>query len=294
MLILGIANAETASACVVREDELLAAASEERFTRTKMDPAWPEQSIEYCLRTAGCGLDELDLVAYGWSAGFDAEKHLLTYFDRIAHEARQNPAGLEVMRERIAVEIERDRTKRNEFWAWVDDNDLRARTVSVDHHLAHACSAYSCSPFEDALVLTCDGRGDFTALSVMKFDTDSVEELYRATSTDSLGFFYGRITQLLGFRPHRHEGKVTGLAAHGDPSILLPVMEEMIRVEDGKLIARCGEWFRPFYSRFSDRLEKTIQSNTREDVAAAAQQHIENCLEALAAHYVRRTGAKHV
>jgi carbamoyltransferase len=294
MFVLGIANDETASACLIQDVSLVAAASEERFTRKKMDSAWPQQSIDYCLQYAGCRLDDIDLIAYGWSAGFDAEKHLLTYFDRIVHETRRNPDGLEIFRERVAVEIERDRTKRDEFWSWIDQHGLRARTVSVDHHLAHAFSAYSCSSFDDALVLTCDGRGDFTALSVMTFNRDSVQELYRATSTDSLGFFYGRITQLLSFRPHRHEGKVTGLAAHGDPSKLLPVMEEMIGVENGMLFARCGDLFRPFYSRFSDKLEKIIRSHSREDVAAAAQKHLENCLESLADHYVRQTGAKYV
>ncbi len=294
MNILGIANDETASACLVSNGALIAAASEERFTRKKMDSAWPAQSIAYCLTQAGLNLNEVDRIAYGWSAGFDAEKHLLSYFDRIVHEVHENPDGLPIFRERIAVEIERDRIKRDEFQAWVDKHQLADRTTSVDHHLAHAFSAYSCSPFDDALVMTCDGRGDFTALSVMTIDRDQVQELYRATSTDSLGFFYGRITQLLGFTPHRHEGKVTGLAAHGNAAKLLPVMQEMISVQDGKLIGRCGELFRPFYSRFSAHLEQLIASHSREDVAAAAQEHLENCLESLARYYLQQTGKKHV
>lgn len=294
MHVLGISNGETASACLVSDGTLVAAASEERFTRKKMDSAWPTRSIAWCLDHAGLHLDDIGHIAYGWSAGFNAEKHLLTYFDRIVYEALNNPDGLAIFRERMAVEIARDRIKRDEFWAWVDANELRARAISVDHHLAHAFSAYSCSPFDDALVMTCDGRGDFTALSVMTIDRDQVQELYRSTSTDSLGFFYGRITQLLGFTPHRHEGKVTGLAAHGDASKLLPVMQEMIAVEDGKLIGRSGELFRPFYSRFSPRLEQLIKSHRREDVAAAAQKHLENCLESLARHYLDQTGKKHV
>ena len=294
MIVLGVANAETASACLIRDGALIAAASEERFTRKKMDHSWPAHSIAYCLAHAGIELEQVDRVAYGWCAGFDAEKHLLTYFDRIVQEVRENPEGLDIFRERIAVEVERDKIKREEFWAWVDEHGLRPLTVSVDHHLAHAYSAYACSPFDSALVLTCDGRGDYCAFTAMYFSTHGVKELYRATSTDSLGFFYGRITQLLGFRPHRHEGKVTGLAAHGDPAKLLPAMEEMIRVEDGHLIGRSGELFRPFYSHFSTRLEELIKANSREDVAAAAQKHLENCLEALAAYYVKATGARHV
>ena len=72
--ILGIANDETSSACLIRDKELIAAASEERFSRIKMDNSWPTQSIKYCLEFADIGIDELDALAYGWSAGFDAEK----------------------------------------------------------------------------------------------------------------------------------------------------------------------------------------------------------------------------
>src|SRR5690625_2142379 len=62
---------------------VIAAASEERFTRIKMDNSWPENAISYCLDYAGITLDEVDIIAYGWSAGFNAETHLLPYFDRI-------------------------------------------------------------------------------------------------------------------------------------------------------------------------------------------------------------------
>ncbi|MDX1641314.1 MAG: carbamoyltransferase N-terminal domain-containing protein, partial [Balneolaceae bacterium] len=124
MTILGIANDETASACLVQDGKLVAAASEERFTRVKMDNSWPENSINYCLDFGNTTLDEVDYIAYGWSAGFNAEKHLLEYFDRIVYEAKNNPEGLNIFRERIEVEIERDRKKRDEFWAFIDKHDF--------------------------------------------------------------------------------------------------------------------------------------------------------------------------
>ncbi|WP_252724804.1 hypothetical protein, partial [Acinetobacter baumannii] len=65
---------------------------------------------------------------------------------------------------------------------------------------------------------------------------------------------YGRITRLLGFKPNRHEGKITGLAAFGDAEKLLPLMNDMIRLENGRLRARCGELYLPSYDGYSDPL----------------------------------------
>jgi carbamoyltransferase len=294
MIILGIANDETASACLLRDGKLIAAASEERFTRVKVDNSWPSRSIEYCLKFAGISLDKIDIIAYGWSAGFDAEKHLLPYFDRIVYEAQNNPDGLSVFRERIETEIAQDKHKRDEFAEFTAKMGLQLKAVSVDHHESHAYSAYCCSPFERSLVVTCDGRGDFLSVSVSHFTPEKMDVLYRGSSTDSLGFFYGRITALLGYTPHRHEGKVTGLAAHGDANKLLPLMREMIYVKDGQVYAQSGDYFRPFYSNFSEKLEQIIKTNTREDVAAAAQVHLEECITELVTYYVKQTNAEYV
>jgi len=294
MIILGIANDETASACVVKDAKLIAAASEERFTRVKMDNSWPQQSIDYCLEVAGVSLSDIDIIAYGWSAGFDAETHLLPYFDRIVHEAQNNPKGLSIFRERIETEIEQDRKKRDEFWNFVDEKNLKDKAVAYDHHECHAYSAYSCSPFDESLVVTSDGRGDFMSVTVSYITPDKTEFLYRGSSSDSLGFFYGRITGLLGYRPHRHEGKVTGLAAHGNPQKLLPKMKEMIDVKDGKVYGKSGPLFRPFYTNYSDELEKLISENSPEDVAAAAQFHLEECITKMVTYWVEKTGASYV
>lgn len=294
MTILGIANDETASACIIKNAELIAAASEERFTRVKMDNSWPENAINYCLSQAGISLEEIDAITYGWSAGFNAEDQLLPYFDRIVHEVKNNPEGLEIFRERIDTEIKQDKKKRDEFWAFVDEHNLEEKAFSYDHHESHAYSAYSCSPFENSLVVTCDGRGDFMSFTVSYVTPGETRFLYRGSSIDSLGFFYGRITGLLGYRPHRHEGKVTGLAAHGDPQKLLPYMKQMIDVKDGKVYGKSGELFRPFYTNYSDTLQNLIDENTPEDVAAAAQYHLENCITKIVSYWVEKTGAEYV
>lgn len=294
MQILGITNNDLAGACLVRDQQLLCAVSEERFTRVKDHKVWPARSIEYVLASAQTTLDQIDRVAYGWHAGFNAEKHLPTYFDRIVYEATRHPSGLEHVRKRIVDEIKNDKASRAEFDTFVTQNQLRAKTVYIDHHECHALGAFVCSPFDSALVLTCDGRGDFQSLTVSRYGAGQCEVLQRETSIDSLGYLYGRITRMLGFQPNRHEGKITGLAAYGDPERLLPLMREMLRFEGGRLRAQCGDLYQPSYNGYSGHLESLLAKEKPEDVAAAVQRHSEDLVVAILAHHLERVGSSNV
>jgi carbamoyltransferase len=294
MLILGITNNDLAGACLVEDDKILAAVSEERFTRVKDHKTWPQRSIEFVLQYAGTVLRDVDHVAYGWCAGFDSNKHLLLYVDRIIEESKRRPDALPHLRKRITDEINNDKEKRAEFDDFIERNGLGNKVVYIDHHDAHALGAFVCSPFDDALVVTCDGRGDFQSLTIRHMSADGERVLQRETSVDSLGYFYGRITRLLGFKPNRHEGKVTGLAALGDPQRLQPLIREMIDLEDGRLRANCGSHFQPSYHGYSDELVRQIEAEDPADVAAAAQAHVEYLLTTLVGKYIRETGTKHV
>ena len=98
-----------------------------------------------------------------------------------------------------------------------------------DHHQSHAWSAFAPSPFDKALVFTMDARGDLKSASVSIAEKrKGLKELENNLSLDSLGFLYGQITYFLGFKPHRHEGKVTGLAAYGDPNKTLHIFKNLI------------------------------------------------------------------
>ncbi len=91
MLILGIVNEDVSGACLIRNSQIVTAASEERFTRIKNDSSWPAQSIDYCLRQQNIELSDIDYVSYGWSGEFQAQKHLLMFFDRVVEETINNP-----------------------------------------------------------------------------------------------------------------------------------------------------------------------------------------------------------
>ena len=163
------------------------------------------------------------------------------------------------------------------FDDWIEKNSLESKVINFNHHECHSISAFACSPFNEALVISSDARGDFESMQISYFNSkNKYEVLYRCPSFDSLGFFYGRITGLLGYTPARHEGKITGLAAHGDPKKHMPIMEKMISFEDGKIIGHLGDWYRPFFTNYSEPLLKFISNSRPEDVAASAQLHLEN------------------
>lgn len=292
MIILGIVNEDVSGACLVKDNRIVAAASEERFTRVKNDSSWPSQSINYVLKQQNIELYDIDHIAYGWGYDFDSEKHLLMFFDRVVEETRNNPDNIDTFRKRVEIEMSRDKEVRGNFLTFLKKNGLETKAIFIDHHECHALSAFACSPFEKALVLTADGRGDYQSFSISVFDKDKYEVIQRTSSIDSLGFFYARITAMLGFKVNRHEGKITGLAAYGDPEKHLPLMEKMISYKDGRIVSHTGPYYRPWLhdAVFSDELQQIIKEAKREDIAAAAQKHLENIVTAITDHYLKKTG----
>ena len=280
---LGICNDETASACLFNNGVLVAAVSEERFSRKKLDKSFPIKAIGYVLKHANINLRSVENISYAWAKDFHPELKL-KYDKRSADCKKISNDSFKIFSERIKWEVKSDKKKREEFQEWAKSSLTQQQLKSMTrfyHHEAHAASAALLSPFTKGLVLTSDGRGDFEALAIWLFDRNNPEPLtkvYSSTSSDSLGYFYGRITGLLGFKPMRHEGKVTGLSAHGDPSKAQSLMRKMIDVKDGELIASLGDYYRPFFAPYSEALVTEVKKFSREDIAAAAQKHLEWCL----------------
>lgn len=278
MKILGIVNANTSSAVIFDDGRLVAAASEERFTRKKMDEAYPHNSISYVLNESGISKKDIDIVSYAWSKGFP-EDALYSQLDRILKLETEEK---HIFFERLKVEQARDFLKRDEFWKIISNDPEFENAVIEDfyHHEAHALSACMMSPYDECAVLTCDGRGDYESLTFSYFNkkSNTLRKFYSSNSIDSLGFFYGRITGLLGYMPCRHEGKITGLAAYGNPLNAKNLMEKMITYENGHICSKMGDFYRPFYTNYSDALNYEIGKYSKEDIAAAAQHHLEEVL----------------
>jgi carbamoyltransferase len=156
----------------------------------------------------------------------------------------------------------------------------------VDHHFAHAYSAYFTSGLGDATVITLDGAGDNSSSRVYAVKNGRFRKVWNVDSFNSLGNYYGYITHLCGFSAHKHEGKITGLAAYGTPAYH-DLLKQFITYEDGRMVNR-GQ---VFYWAAIRALEKALPpSFKREDLASSMQRVLEEVGCAYIQHWVEQTG----
>jgi carbamoyltransferase len=168
----------------------------------------------------------------------------------------------------------------------LDGFGLTAKLKRYEHHASHAANAYYTSGFDEALIVTLDGYGSGLAGSVSIGRNGAIERLHCLQYPHSLGTFYESVTSALGFTPSRHEGKIVGLAAYGDPEVLRDVLLSRFDQEDGNF--RILEVNNVFFSRLLATEFPKI------DVAAAYQHVLERVACAYVGHYVRETGLKNV
>src|SRR5690606_22846186 len=160
----------------------------------------------------------------------------------------------------------------------------------VDHHLCHVVSAYHTRGFGDALVCSVDGGGAGKSSSIYAALNGRLECLHETRAFDSLGNYYAYVTHMLGFRAMRHEGKVTGLAAHGQPRYV-GVLRDFIDESRGTLVNRGGAVF----GEAIRRLERRLPGDwTKEDLAASIQRHFEDVTRRYVGHWARQTGLRDV
>ena len=160
----------------------------------------------------------------------------------------------------------------------------------VDHHFAHVTSAYFTSGFQDALVVSLDGGGDGKSSLVYAVRNGRFEYLHEASSFNSLGNYYAYVTHLCGFKPMQHEGKVTGLAAHGEPKYV-SLLRQFIDEENGSLVNRGGVAFLAAIQAIEKRLPRGW---SREDLAASIQAHCEDVARRYIAYWARRSGLRNI
>jgi carbamoyltransferase len=235
VIILGLnAFHADASACLVRDGRLVAAAEEERFRRIKHWAGFPSQAIAYCLEEAGVELSDVDHVAVNQ----DSRANRLR---KIAYVLRRRP-DLGLVLGRL-----RNRRQRASIPQLLEEafpgGRLKAAFHPVEHHLAHLSSAFDVSPFDEAVAVSVDGFGDFasTAWGVGRGSELKVEG--RIHFPHSLGLFYQALTQYLGFPHYGDEYKVMGLAPYGEPRFL-DQMRRIVRLEPKGAFALDLAYFR--------------------------------------------------
>lgn len=216
MITLGInySQMHDSSACIVRDGELLFAVAEERLSRVKHDARFPNNAIRACLDFAKASVNQLDEVCLGWPTIGPLYRHDLKCF-----ATGQMPLtylnGLNSTLYFLSMWHQESGAKKftQQF------GPTRAKMRFVDHHLAHAISAYAYSGFDEAAVAVMDGRGAWEATSLWHGRNGRLEHLLTIPFPDSIGFFYSGFTEFLGFTPNSDEWKVMGLAPYGKPGV---------------------------------------------------------------------------
>jgi carbamoyltransferase len=229
MYILGIScYYHDAAAALLHDGLLVAAAEEERFSRKKHDHGFPRQAIQFCLEAAGITSQELDYVVF-------YEKPLRK-FERILLSTLQSfPSSWAVFRESMIAWFNEKLWIKGQILSTLDLPD--AKLLFVEHHLSHAASAFFCSPYAEAAIITVDGVGEWTTATIGKGTAvwqevrkgaqptaapagsqNHIELFAEARFPHSLGLFYSAFTAFLGFEVNEGEYKVMGMAPYGQPT----------------------------------------------------------------------------
>lgn len=226
MRILGIsAYYHDSAAALIEDGRIVAAAQEERFTRVKHDSEYPAQAIDYCLRTAGIQLADVNFVAFYDKPFLKFERLLETY---VAFA----PRGFASFSKAIPVWIKEKLFQKSMLAKKLKEQapefDWEERLLFAEHHQSHAASAYFPSPFDEALVLTMDGVGEWATASVAEGKGSDLSMNREIHWPHSLGLLYSAFTYYTGFRVNSGEYKVMGLAPYGAPIFKDLILENLI------------------------------------------------------------------
>ena len=282
------------SACITRDGEAIFAIAEERLSRVKNDARFPELSIRACLDFAGVRPEELDYVCFGWPPIGTAVRHDLKCM-LAGSEPIDYVSVASLFRRYMSFARQRDGEKPflDRFAA------TKAQFRFVEHHLAHAISAYAYSGFDDAAVLVLDGRGAWEATSLWQGRDGKLEHIWTIPWPNSLGLFYAQFTYFLGFTPYSDEWKVMGLAPFGEPGIDLREFivpnDKPYKVSSRLLLGKNSAPLADIISRLGPKRvpESDIEARHK-NLAFAVQQACEEAMMTLAHAAVQKTGSRNL
>src|SRR5665213_1088763 len=284
-----IVQGQDAAAALIVNGEVVAAAAEERFDRRKHSAHFPALAIRYCLQRAGLSLDDVDEIAHAFN--YTPYEKLFSS-DPISAQLYQQVYSKNALRELIHRDL----------------GDIpEDRVQQVDHHLAHAASAYYTSGWNECLVVVADGMGEAHGVSVYKGHGGQLEPLAKIAAADSIGILYSLVTLHLGFDFNSDEYKIMGLAPYGDPSRFRRFFEDaVIPEEDGSfripiLAMNRSADERENYTATRQHLTKNLIAprhpdadilEDHRDVAAALQECLDRSLVHLCGTFAKNTGKR--
>lgn len=297
MYILGIsAFYHDSAACLVHDGKIVSAAQEERFTRRKHDPSFPQKAVAYCLAQAGISASQLDYVAFYDKPLLKFERILKTY---IAY----TPRGWSTFSKAIPLWFGNKLFIKKQIQAAFGHN---VPVLFNEHHESHAMSAFYPSPFQEAAVLTVDGVGEWATTSIAAGRDNRLEIVKEIRFPHSLGLLYSAITSYIGFKVNSGEYKVMGLAPYGRPLYKDLIYDHLIDVkEDGSFHLNMDYFDFPiefsmtkkkFHELFGGPPRKPESPITQKemDLACSLQQVTEEVMLKLTRHARKETGMRNL
>src|SRR2546428_2487930 len=296
MNILGISCFyHDAAACLIQDGRLVAAASEERFTRKKHDEGFPHEAIQYCLKAGTITAKDLNYVGFYDKPFLKFERLLSTYLSTF-------PRGLRSFSKAMPIWL------KDELWIpQLIRKELKyeGKILFTEHHLSHAASAFLVSPFRDAAILTVDGVGEWATASYGVGRDREIELFKEIRFPHSLGLLYSAFTYYLGFKVNSAEYKVMGLAPYGVPRYLDQV-KRLIAIKDDGSFELDMRYFsyhhglRMVNGRFSElfggppRDPESKLDQRPKDIAASVQKVTEEIMLKMASYLHRETGMENL
>ena len=227
--VLGIsAFYHDSAAAIIVDGEIIGAAQEERFTRKKHDASYPKNAINYVLKEAGLKLNDINHVVFYEKPFLKFERLLETYVGF-------SPSGFKSFSMSMPLWLsEKLFQKKMLFYALKEQdnnfNDIKKINFS-EHHLSHAASAFFSSPYDEAIILTLDGVGEWATTTVSLGKNNKINILKEIHFPHSLGLLYSAFTYFLGFKVNSGEYKVMGLAPYGEPRLKDIILDNLIDVK---------------------------------------------------------------
>lgn len=303
MMILGLIDSKPSAAAIVHEGRILAAVAEERLCRMKLASGMPRAAIGQVMAQAGIIAKDIEQVAVAqrvsvfepepiaWKGWFDDAALKTRRFDRLsgalAPTLGRYPLAWQAHHQ---LKRWRSRERLRQIPALLRSAyGIHAPVRFYDHHYCHATTAYYTSGWDEALVVTLDGGGDGLSGSVYVGRNGRLHKVAGVDSFHSLGNFYSYITELCGFRAEKHEGKITGLAALGEP-IYAGILRQFIHYRHPGQI----RYLVPMYHHSALQLlaERLPAGFDRAHLAASAQLVLEEVGIAFIRYWLRQTGMR--
>jgi len=301
MIVLGIHVGHDSAVALVKDGIVIAEASEERFVEIKHYAGLPINALDFCLKYAGISIKNIDILAIAGKHNNISDLDILFNFKRLRTYPTVKRRFIEFFQRVTGI------YRRREPPIYLRKFPVRhdIEIVHVEHHLAHAASAYYTSGISSkALIITSDGIGDGVSLAIWRGVDGKIEPLYKVGSEGSLGWFYAAVTEALGWWAGDGEGKTMGLAPYGSFTKTKGILDKFTpHFSNGKLIEphdfrKPSGWPEKgaYHWHLPDSLEikRLINKFGRENIAAEAQRVLEDEMSDVIFSWLEREGVRNL